>query len=536
MLRNKRTGIFRKEYNPGMKYVFTPTLAVVFLSPLAGLNAADTAKASVRPNILFAVADDWGFGHAGAYGCKWINTPAMDRVAREGILFNQAYTPNAKCSPSRACIITGRNPWQLKEAANHWSIFPAEFKSFQEALGAQGYFTGMTGKGWGPGIAKNAAGQNREMAGKPFEARKFPSKITKGISTTDYAGNFNDFLDAAPREQPWSFWYGGHEPHRGYEYGSGVAKGGRKTSDIDRVPACWPDTEEVRNDMLDYAYEVENFDLHLARMLAELEKRGELENTIVVVTSDNGMPFPHCKGYAYNLSNHLPLAIMWPKGIAKPGRVVDDYVSFIDFAPTFLDVAGVEQGESGMARITGRSLTEIFDSEKSGRVIPERDRVLLAKERNDVGRPDDEGYPIRGIVKNGMLYLHNFEPDRAPGGVVETGYKDTDDSPAKTVVLATETNPDLKHFFDASFGKLPADQLFDLSKDPDCMTNLAEMVSFTGLKDQLFAELKQQGDPRMLGNGHIYDEYPYGFEEKRNFYDRVTRGEKMDNVKKSREE
>ena len=528
--------MFREEYHLAMKYVFTSTLAVVLLSPLAGLNAADAPKTSVRPNILFAVADDWGFGHAGAYGCKWINTPAMDRVAREGILFNQAYTPNAKCSPSRACIITGRNPWQLKEAGNHWSVFPAEFKSFQEALGEQGYFTGLTGKGWGPGIAKNAAGQNREMAGKPFEARKFPSKITKGISPADYAGNFNDFLDAAPRDQPWSFWYGGHEPHRGYEYGSGVAKGGRKTSDIDRVPACWPDTEEVRNDMLDYAYEVENFDLHLGRMLAELEKRGELENTIVVVTSDNGMPFPHCKGYAYNLSNHLPLAIMWPKGIAAPGRVVDDYVSFIDFAPTFLDVAGVEQGKSGMAPITGRSLTEIFNSEKSGRVVPERDRVLLAKERNDVGRPNDEGYPIRGIVKNGMLYLHNFEPDRAPGGVAETGYKDTDDSPTKTVVLATETNPDLKHFFDASFGKLPADQLFDLNKDPDCMTNLAETVSFTGLQEQLFAELKRQGDPRMLGKGHVYDEYPYGFEEKRNFYDRVIRGEKMDNVKKGKEE
>jgi arylsulfatase A-like enzyme len=455
----------------------------------------------------------------------------MDRVAREGILFNNAYTPNGKCSPSRASIITGRNPWQLREAGNHWSVFPAEFKSFQEALGEHGYFAGMTGKGWGPGIAKDAAGKNREMAGKPFSGRKFPSRITKGISPADYAGNFNDFLDAAPKDQPWSFWYGGHEPHRGYEYGSGVAKGGRKTSDIDRVPTCWPDTEQVRNDMLDYAFEVENYDLHLSRMLEELEKRGMLENTIVVVTSDNGMPFPHCKGYAYNNSDHLPLAIMWPKGIAKPGRVVDDYVSFIDFAPTFLEVAGVTQSESGMAPTTGRSLTEIFKSDKSGRVIPERDHVLLAKERNDVGRPNDEGYPIRGIVKNGMLYLHNFQPDRGPGGVAETGYKDTDESPTKTAVLETEKKPDLKHFFDASFGKLPADQLFDLRSDPDCMNNLAATMSFAELQKQLFAELKQQGDPRMLENGHIYDEYPYGFAEKRNFYDRIMRGEKIEAAK-----
>jgi N-sulfoglucosamine sulfohydrolase len=234
------------------------SFALLLLASPAALHAAESAKLPAKPNILFAIADDWSYGHAGAYGCKWIKTPAMDRVAREGILFTQAYTPNGKCSPSRACIITGRNPWQLKAAGNHWSIFPPEFKSCQEALGEQGYFAGMTGKGWAPGIATNAAGQNREMAGKPFNARRLPARPTKGISPADYAGNFNDFLDAAPEDKPWSFWYGGHEPHRMYEYGSGVAKGGKKTADIERVPACWPDTEEVRNDILDYAFEVEN--------------------------------------------------------------------------------------------------------------------------------------------------------------------------------------------------------------------------------------------------------------------------------------
>ncbi len=502
-------------------------LTRLLFAPLAALHAVDAPKPVGKPNILFAIADDWSYGHAGAYGCKWVKTPAMDRVAREGILFTQAYTPNGKCSPSRACIVTGRNPWQLKEAGNHWPIFPPEFKTYQEALGEQGYFVGVTGKGWGPGVAKNAAGQKREMTGKPFDAKKISAKLTKEISADDYAGNFNDFLDAAPQDKPWSFWYGCREPHRVYEYGSGVAKGGKKTADIDRVPACWPDTEEVRNDMLDYALEVESFDLHLSRMLAELEKRGLLENTIVVVTSDNGMPFPHCKGYAYNNSDHLPLAIMWPQGIANPGRVVDDYVSFIDLAPTFLEVAGVEQSATGMAAISGRSLTEIFKSEKSGRVIPQRDHVLLAKERTDIGRPNDEGYPIRGIAKDGMLYLHNFEPDRGPGGLAETGYRDTDDSPTKTAVLATEKIPARQHFFAASFGKLPADQLFDLRRDPDCMTNLAATVSFAALQKQLFDELKQQGDPRVLGNGRIYDEYPYGNAPARNLYDRVMRGEKI---------
>jgi len=187
----------------------------------------------------------------------------------------------------------------------------------------------------------------------------------------------------------------------------------------------------------------------------------------------------------------------------------------------------VEQSASGMAVITGRSLTEIFKSEKSGRVIPQRDHVLLAKERTDIGRPNDEGYPIRGIAKDGMLYLHNFETNRWPGGQVETGYRDTDDSPTKTAVLATEKQPDLKRYFDASFGKLPADMLFDLRRDPDCMTNLAATVSFTKLQKQLFDELKQQGDPRLLGNGHIFDEYPYGKAPARNYYNRIMSGEKI---------
>src|SRR5262249_1091967 len=117
-----------------------------------------------RPNILFAIADDWGYGHAGAYGSRWVATPGFDRVARGGVLFTHAYTPNAKCAPSRATILTGRNSWQLEEAANHIPFFPAKFKTWAEALGEKGYFAGMTAKGWGPGVANDASGKPRQMA------------------------------------------------------------------------------------------------------------------------------------------------------------------------------------------------------------------------------------------------------------------------------------------------------------------------------------------------------------------------------------
>lgn len=479
---------------------------------------------SRRPNVLFAIADDWSFGHAGAYGCNWIKTSAFDRIAKEGILFSNAYTPSAKCAPSRASIITGRNPWQLKAAANHWCHFPSEFRSFPEALHENGYFTGMTGKGWAPGVAEDANGRLREMVGKPFQARTL-SAPTPFISKNDYAANFRDFLDAAPGERPWFFWYGGMEPHRPYEYGSGLIIGGRNTADIDRVPGFWPDNMTVRMDMLDYGFEVEHFDRHLGLMLEELEKRGLLDNTLVIVTSDNGMPFPRDKGYAYYESNHLPLAIMWKKEISKVGRRVDDYVSFIDLAPTILELAGVPWSRSGMAPITGLSIRNILEAATSGRIVAARDHVLIGKERNDVGRPNDQGYPIRGILKNGMLYLHNFESNRWPGGNPETGYLDTDGSPTKTEVLKTRFIPDARSFWELCFGKLPADQLFNLTKDPDCITNLAGELPIRELEEQLFAELKAQQDPRIVG-GPAFDNFPDA-SGGRGFYERWLKGQNV---------
>lgn len=501
----------------------------VAAAPAPPVRAAD-APAQDRPNILFAVADDWSYGHAGAYGCRWVQTPGFDRVAKEGVLFTHAYTPNAKCAPSRACILTGRNPWQLKAGCNHVCYFPPEFKTYAEALAEHGYAVGMTAKGWAPGVAVDATGKTRQMAGKPFNARTAPPPTT-GIHQNDYAANFADFLQAVPKGQPWCFWYGGFEPHRGYEYGSGVAKGGKKLTDIDHVPACWPDNDVVRNDLLDYAFEVEHFDRHLVRMLDLLEKRGELEQTVVVVTSDNGMPFPRLKGQEYEGSNHLPLAIRWGKGVRRPGRIVDDFVSFIDFAPTFVELAGLRWEQTGMAPATGRSLTDILWSDQTGVVNRGRDHVLIGKERHDVGRPHDWGYPIRGIVKGGHLFLYNFEPSRWPAGNPETGYLNCDGGPTKTEVLKARTEPRHKHLWQECFGKRGQEELYDLQKDPDCLRNLAADDGCRALKErlkkQLFDELTAQEDPRMFGRGEMFEQYPYAQPGVRNFYERYLKGEKI---------
>ena len=487
-------------------------------------------QATDRPNILFAIADDWSFGHAGAYGCDWVRTPSFDRLAREGILFQRAYTPNAKCAPSRAIILTGRYSWQLENAGNHMTYFPAKFGGWIELLEANGYVTGYTGKGWGPGFAKDVNGKTRRITGTAWQKKK-AKPPARAISNNNYSANFADFLDAAGQAvaKPWVFWFGTTEPHRGYEYGVGQRMG-KKLSDINRIPKYWPDNEMIRNDMLDYSIEVEHYDYHLGKILEILEKSGQLDKTLIVATSDHGMPFPRVKGQAYEPSNHVPLAIRWPKGINGHGRVVTDYVNFADLAPTFIEASGVDKIVPIMQPISGRSLFDIFRSPKSGLVNTSRDHVLIGKERHDIGRPNNRGYPIRGIVKNDHLYLHNFKTDRWPSGHPNTGYLNCDGSPTKTSIL-NQRREGTYHFWTLNFGKRSQEELFDLKRDVDCVNNLAMSKSHANLKkilkNQLFAELREQGDPRMFGKGDVFDNYPYSGSATDDFYKRYTSGEKL---------
>jgi N-sulfoglucosamine sulfohydrolase len=504
----------------------TAFLAILFFTQ--HLSATD------RPNILFCIADDWGV-HAGAYGTPWVKTPAFDRVAKDGLLFRHAYTPNAKCAPSRACLLTGRNSWQLKEAANHVCYFPPEFKGWAEVLAEHGFTVGHTMKGWGPGVALNAEGQPRQMTGNAFNKRTREPPAAH-ISSNDYAGNFSEFLDAAPAEKPWCFWYGAIEPHRAYEFGAGIKKGGKSLSDVEHVPACWPDTDDVRTDMLDYAFEVEHFDSHVGRMISDLEQRNLLDNTLVIVTSDHGPPFPRGKGNVYELANHVPLAMMWPEGIQNAGRVVDDFISFVDIAPTLIDVAGLTWQESSMAPTAGVSFTGILRGrssvESNSNSSIARDHVLLGKERTDVGRPNDAGYPTRGIVTGDWLYVKNFEPDRWPGGNPETGYMDCDAGTTKSVILHRHRQDSTDPFWALCFGLRPQEELYNLKTDPDCVQNLAALPDFTSqktrLRNQMNSELIAQEDPRILGHGDVFDAYKHSTPKHVGYYERFMNGEEIE--------
>lgn len=478
---------------------------VLSLLVLSAVGRAESAAAAAgqKPNILFVVFDDWGWRHSGAYGSKWVKTPNFDRVAREGVRFENCFTSNPKCSPCRASILTGRNTWQLEEAVSHYGIFPNKFAVYPDLLEQQaGYAVGFTGKGWAPGDFK-AGGWTRNPAGPAFNQYNIApeARPATGIARNDYVKNFETFLKQSPADKPFCFWMGIFEPHRGYELNSGVRLG-KKLEEVD-VPPYLPDFPAVRSDLADYAIEVEWADTILGRMLAVLEASGQLDNTVVVVTSDNGIPFPYAKGQIYEDGYHLPLAIRWP-GKIKAGRVVTDFVNVSDFAPTFLELGGLKPH----AQMTGRSIVDILRAEKSGWIDRSRDAMIVAKERHDIGRPNDWGYPVRAIRTTDFLYVHNYFPDRWPAGNPETDFGNVDPSPTKEVVKAIGG-----YYYELSLGKRPADQLFRLTDDEACLKNLANDPAFTPVMDKLrermLAQLRKEQDPRALGNAAIFDTYKY---------------------------
>jgi arylsulfatase A-like enzyme len=228
-----------------------------------------------------------------------------------------------------------------------------------------------------------------------------------------------------------------------------------------------------------------------------------MDNTLIVVTSDHGMPFPRVKGQIYEDGFHIPLAIRWGRNI-RGGRVVHDFINARDFAPTFLEIAGLQPART----MTGRSFTDLLRSERTGMIDPSRSVMLIGKERHDLGRPYDRGYPVRAIRTADYLYIRNYEPDRWPVGNPETGYRNCDDGPTKQLLLSS-----FDEHYRMSFGKRSAEELYAMKSDPECMKNVAVDLQYARVKRELREKmehmLREEGDPRMTGNAAFFDAIDY---------------------------
>ena len=484
------------------------SILVLLVGPAA--SADPTAD---RPNILFAISDDQSWINTGANGDFCVRTPAFDRIAREGVRFTRSFTAAPTCTPSRSAILTGQHIWRLEEGGLLFGALPARFKVFPRLLEDAGYFIGYTGKSWGPGNLKAGGREEHPVGAAYVKARLNPRR--PGMSATDYAANFGLFLKDRPRDKPFFFWYGSFEPHLGYRKGQGL-EAGKKLADA-RFYRSLPDDPVVRGDVLDYTVEVEHFDRHLGRILKQLERAGELDNTLVVVTSDHGMPLPRAKATLYDSGTRVPLAIRHP-GRIPGGRTVDDFVSLTDIAPTLLDFAGQALPDE----MTGRSLVPILASDRSGRLAADRDFVVTAMERHSWCRPDGQGYPMRAIRTERFLYIRNFEPDRWPVGDPDFQsshqgtYGDYDRCPTKQMMLDRQNDPKIAPLFRIGYGKRPAEELYDVIDDPDQLKNLSAREDFAAVRDRLRRRLedylRKTEDPRMSGKAE-WDGMPYYFRD-----------------------
>lgn len=450
---------------------------------------------AAQPNILFCLADDWGWPHAGAYGDKVVKTPTFDRLAEEGVLFENAFISSPSCTPSRNAVITGQQFYRLEEGGQLWSTLDVNKPNFMFLLRDAGYEIGHWRKAWGPG---------------DFRVGGYTENPCGPDST------FPQFMENRDKSKPFCFWFGTSDPHRAYKLNSG-REDGIPVNKVE-VPDFYPDVKTIRSDIADYYWEVQRWDTDVGKAIALLEKEGLLDNTIIVMTGDHGMPFPRCKTNLYSWGSHVPLAIRWGNEV-KPDRRITDFASFTDFAPTFLDAAGVDIPKV----MTGRSLVPILKGRKSGRVEKrKRNHIVYGRERHVPAQlqPSFDGYPARAIHTDDWLLILNLEEDRWPAGVAENAthqhlysFADCDRSPTKDFLVENQNDPRFKKYFDLSFAKRPAVELYDVKNDPDNVVNLADNPEYTEVIDKLRSQLEgylsKTGDPRYTDAPVLFDEYLY---------------------------
>ena len=444
-------------------------------------------KETRQLNILFILADDWSHPYSEVYGESTIHTPNLAKLAQSGIIFDNAYCSAPSCTPSRASMLTGRYPHNLGEGVNLCGRLDAAIPTYVRILREKGYSVAFDRKGWAPGDYKKM-GYAENPCGEKVE--------------------FSEFLDKLPNGKPFFFWFGTHDPHRPFGKNAG------KNAGIDaaniKVPGFLPDTPEIREDLSDYFSEIQHFDKEIGDLIAILKKSGRFENTVIVVASDNGMPFPHAKANLYDFGTHVPLIISgFSKKIQQKRN--DSFVNLIDLTPTFLDLAGIGEKPA----MDGISLLPVLNGEKTNH----RDEVFLERERHCLCRAELDygaGYPMRAIRTKEYLYIMNFRPDRNPAGDetiagTPSEYGDVDGGITKVFMMDNRNNPLVRPFFELGFGKRPAEELYVLKNDPFNVNNVASSAQYSGIKDSLKKRLlqwmKDSNDPRLDGKGDEVDAY-----------------------------
>ena len=464
-------------------------------------------------------------------------------MAQRGVLFKNAHVGSPSCTPCRSALVSGRYFFNTgRGAILNGAVWDSAIPAWPLLLRDSGYHLGKMYKVWSPGTPADApiGGQQYayEKAGRLFN--KFSANVTKLVAEgtplaeakakilSQVGDNFSAFLADRKPGQPFCFWFGPTNTHRMWEKGSGKALWGIEPESLKgKLPPFLPDVPEVREDVADYLGEAQAYDASIGLLLKKLEDLGELQNTIVVISGDHGMPgVPHGKCNLYDHGTAVALVAAGP-GV-KGGRVLDDFVWIPDLAATFLEIGGVKIPEG----MSARSLVPVLKSEKSGQVDPERSWVITGRERHVAAARDGNlPYPHRALRTGDFLYIRNFEPDRWPMGSPKTitdaeapsaqdletstyaAYADMDSSPTKAWLIAHRTDPQWRAIYDSAFAKRPGEELYDLRKDPDQMNNVATDPAYAAerakLAERLLKKLTDLGDPRVTGDGQKFEKPPF---------------------------
>ena len=516
------------------------SLLAIFLL-ITALHAAE------RPNIVLIFADDWG-RHASAYAeldgsgtmNDVISTPNFDRIAKEGVIFRNAFVSSPSCTPCRSALVSGKHFWQTGSASILHSNWDFSQPAFPLILQENGFQIGMTYKGWGPGAPSEAPfggpSKQYEKAGKIFNhfsqtvtelvKKGEPIDAAKETLYSEVRKNFDQFLTSRTDDKPFFYLFGPTNTHRKWIKGSGKKLWGIDPQDLrEKLPPFLPDVEEIREDIADYLGEAQAVDAGIGEIIELLEKTGELENTIIIVSGDHGAPgFPHGKVNLYDFGTRVPLAIRFGKNI-QSGRTIDRLTSLIDLAPTVLEAAGIPIPEE----MTGKSLIPILTGKEPS--TSEGEAVFTGRERHFItARKGNLPYPQRAIRTKDHLFIINFEPDRWPAGdprnitkaqipsqeILEndTGITlpDEDAGPTKAWMVQHREDYSWKDYYDRAYGKRPIYELYDLKTDPDQIQNLAGKPESkeieNALKERLMAELIRTSDPRVTGDKMFYETAP----------------------------
>lgn len=417
------------------------------------------------PNLVLIIADDMSWDDCSAYGHPSIRTPNIQRLADEGMRFDNAYLTISSCSPSRASILTGRYPHNTDAEELHWPV-PTEQVTFAEKLKEKGYWTAAAGK-WHLGEAMvERFDEVREVdtsgfqlpSGEEGESGKF--KETLEGEAQSGSADWLPLLEDRPRDRPFFLWLAALDPHRPYH--DNILEKGARQEDI-RVPPYHPDTPAVREDYRLYYDEIMRFDRYLGLVLDELDRQGVAENTAVLLISDNGRPFPRDKTTLYDSGIKTPWILRWPERV-ESGSVCPRLVSSLDIAPTLMKFAGIEDpGPS----FQGRDLSSLLDEPGQ----PVREYIFAEKNWHDF---EDHARAVRNERYKYIRNAYNDLPLTPPADAVR--------SPTYVELLRLrEKGGLLPHQLACFVEPRPGEELYDTRHDPHELNNLAGDERYSSL-------------------------------------------------------